>query len=45
MDVTKENLNILIAKLNGFKHNYSKPIYNPMEQFVDYVSTKEIVQL
>ena len=40
MDVTKENLNILIAKLNGFKHNYSKPIYNPMEQFVDYVSTK-----
>ena len=43
MDVTKENLNILIAKLNGFKHNYSKPIYNPMEQFVDYVSTKEIV--
>lgn len=43
MDITKEHINSLATKLKGFKHNYAKSVYNPMEQFVEYVSTKEIV--
>ena len=40
-----EDLLNLIEKLrsNGFDYNSYSPEYNPMEYFVDYVSTKEIV--
>lgn len=40
-----ENLLNLIEALrsNGFDYNSYSPEYNPMEYFVDYVSTKEIV--
>ena len=41
----KQSLKILKAKLKnaGFRFEASTSVYNPMERFADYVSTKEIV--
>lgn len=40
----EELLNLIeTLRSNGFDYDSSSPEYNPMEYFVDYVSTKEIV--
>lgn len=43
MEISHDNLRSLISRLPGFNSDYTKPIYNPMEEFVSYVVTKEII--